>query len=418
MDPREQRGLMIAATTNLTKDRGLWSVPSQSNGGKYRVNVFEDGSYVHCTCPDFESRGLPCKHIFAVQFTMKRETTKTIETDANGKTTVTETETVTETVKVTYAQNWTAYNLAQQNEKRLFLPLLRDLCQTVEEPAYEHGRPRLPLCDMVFASAYKVYSTVSGRRFASDLQEAADRGFIAKAPHFNSVFNCLEMESLTPQLQALIALSASPLRGVETKFAVDSSGFGTCRHETWVSVKHGGKVSKRDWAKVHLCCGVTTNIVTAAVVSDRDANDMNFLPGLVGTTAEQFQIAEVSADKGYSSRKNHEAVANVGGTPYIMFKTNTTGNSPAKAEGGELWNKMFHMLQADRTTYLKHYHLRSNVESTFSMVKAKFGDALRSKSDTAQVNESLLKILCHNICVVISAIYELGIDPKFVANAN
>ena len=36
MDPREQRGLLIAATTKLwTVGGGTWMVPSQSSGGKY-----------------------------------------------------------------------------------------------------------------------------------------------------------------------------------------------------------------------------------------------------------------------------------------------------------------------------------------------------------------------------------------------
>ena len=56
-----------------------------------------------------------------------------------------------------------------------------------------------------------------------------------------------------------------------------------------------------------------------------------------------------------------------------------------------------------------HYHQRSNVETTFSMIKGKFGDSLRSKSDTGQVNELLLKVLCHNICVLIQEMHELGV---------
>lgn len=47
------------------------------------------------------------------------------------------------------------------------------------------------------------------------------------------------------------------------------------------------------------------------------------------------------------------------------------------------------------------------------MIKGKFGDAIRSKEDTAQVNEVLCKVLCHNICVVIQSIHELGIEPTF-----
>jgi hypothetical protein len=56
---------------------------------------------------------------------------------------------------------------------------------------------------------------------------------------------------------------------------------------------------------------------------------------------------------------------------------------------------------------------RSNVESTFHMIKAKFGDRLRGKTQTAQINEALCKVLAHNLCCVIQSIYELGIEPTF-----
>jgi transposase len=68
---------------------------------------------------------------------------------------------------------------------------------------------------------------------------------------------------------------------------------------------------------------------------------------------------------------------------------------------------------AYRGTFLEQYRSRSLSESTFSMMKAKFGDALRSKTDTAQVNELLCKVLCHNLCVLIQSFYELGIEPEF-----
>jgi hypothetical protein len=65
---------------------------------------------------------------------------------------------------------------------------------------------------------------------------------------------------------------------------------------------------------------------------------------------------------------------------------------------------------------LQRYHKRSNVESAFSMMKRKFGDSLRSKTDVAMVNETLCKILCHNLVVLIHEMCELGIDPVFWPN--
>lgn len=67
----------------------------------------------------------------------------------------------------------------------------------------------------------------------------------------------------------------------------------------------------------------------------------------------------------------------------------------------------------NREMFMRYCHKRSNVEATFSMIKAKFGDRLRSKTTVAQTNEVLCKILCHNPCRVIQSIYELGIEPIF-----
>jgi transposase len=98
-----------------------------------------------------------------------------------------------------------------------------------------------------------------------------------------------------------------------------------------------------------------------------------------------------------------------GGTPYIAFKVSATGGD----DGAALWSKMWHYYSLNRDSFLAHYHKRSNVESTFSMIKAKFGDGLRSKTDVALVNEALCKVLCHNICVLIQSMHELGIEPIF-----
>jgi hypothetical protein len=102
-----------------------------------------------------------------------------------------------------------------------------------------------------------------------------------------------------------------------------------------------------------------------------------------------------------------QLLADKGGTAFIMFKSN------AKADKGGIWGKMFHFFSFNREEFLAHYHKRSNVESTMSMIKAKFRDHVRSKTDVAMKNEVLCKVLCHNICCVIGAMYELGIQPVF-----
>ncbi len=74
---------------------------------------------------------------------------------------------------------------------------------------------------------------------------------------------------------------------------------------------------------------------------------------------------------------------------------------------------MAYCFQMLKREFMNHYHKRSNVETTFSMIKAKFGDALRSRTQTAMVNEALCKVLAHNLCCIITSMHELGLQPKF-----
>jgi transposase len=399
-DLREQRGIVLAATKQIHQHGDCWIVPSQSGKGVYAVRGLAETN-PECSCPDYEARRQNCKHIYAAIFVSRREH------NADGSTTVTETMALTRQ-RTTYPQAWPAYNAAQTNEKDRFLSLLSDLCRGIVEPAQKRvGRPNLPLCDAVFSSVFKVYSTVSARRFMSDLRDAQSRGFIASTPHYNSIFNYLENPAMTTVLRGLIEQSARPLGSVETSFAVDSSGFSTSRFTRWFDFKYGKERVKQDWVKVHIMCGTKTNIVTAVDIQEMYTHDTLAFAPMVETTAKSFQIKEVSADKAYGSRMNTDVVTLFGGTPFIAFKGTATG-----AAGGT-FEKMFHRFMFEREKFLEHYHRRSNVESTFSMMKRKFGDSLRSKTDTAMVNETLCKVLCHNLVVLIHEMYELGIDPMF-----
>jgi len=397
IDVRRQRGLELAGKADIIlRFRNEWDVPSQSQPIRYRVRREDNGAF-RCTCPDFELRGLTCKHGFAVEYTLRRQTSPegiVVET---------------RTARVTYAQNWPAYNRAQTSEKAQFCTLLRDLVADVPTPEQKRGRPTLPLSDMLFAAAFKVYSTVSARRFMTDLRTATDLGFIARTPHYNSIFNLLDNETLTPILNELITRSALPLKALETQFAVDSTGFGTQQFYRHFSAKYGREAYSHDWVKLHAMVGTKTNVVTAAQVTDRSANDCPMLQGLVAETAQRFNVEQVSADKAYSSRENLATIASVGAAPYVAFKVNTCpNNSP-------IWNKVFHFFQMNRDEFLTQYHRRSNVESTFSAMKRKFGDTIRSKTPVAQRNELLLKVLCHNVVVLIHEMHESGATAFFPA---
>jgi hypothetical protein len=412
MNMREVKGRDIADKFKIVKSGNLYLVPSQSGKGKYKV----DAQAQTCTCPDYEFHGSKCKHIYAVEITVRRELKTVTETKADGSTKTTVTETVKVVARKTYKQEWPAYNMAQTQEKAQFLYLLHQLCQGVGSPAQHRGRPRLPLEDIMFAMAFKVFSTFSGRRFMSDMRDAHSKGYVSKLPAYNSIFRYFEDEMLTPHLQMLIEESSLPLAAIENVFAVDSSGLSTSRFEQWIHAKYGDNqlMERRPWLKVHLMCGVKTNIVTAVEITDKNAGDCPRFAPLVNATAQNFTMREVSGDKAYSSQGNLQVAVSHNAMPYIPFKLGSTDNAKYKKQS-TLWKNMFHYFSLNNDRFMAHYHQRSNVETTFHMIKAKFGDSLRSRTKTAQINEALCKVLCHNICCLIQSMYELNLKPKFWA---
>jgi transposase len=150
----------------------------------------------------------------------------------------------------------------------------------------------------------------------------------------------------------------------------------------WFDVKYGEKEDRRMWLKLHLMGGVKTNIVTSV--------------------------------QGVSRCRELLTMLRNGAIPYIPFKSNSVPDSRGSyGPKSELWTRMFHFYSLHRAEFLQHYHKRSNIETTFHMIKSKFGQRLRSKSLTAQVNEALCKVLCHNLCGVIQSVHELGIETSF-----
>ena len=69
MEAREAKGLEIIANSEITREGNIWIVPSQSSSKKYSVDFFIQT----CTCQDFEEHRWKCKHIYAVEYLLQRE---------------------------------------------------------------------------------------------------------------------------------------------------------------------------------------------------------------------------------------------------------------------------------------------------------------------------------------------------------
>lgn len=400
---REQRGIQIAKNFSIERKEGFWFVPSQSKNKSYKVTL----SPQKCECPDYEIRRQKCKHIFAAQHRFEFDFLEQLDRE--------EKQIVPKIAapRKTYPQKWTAYNAAQTSEKSEFQQLLATLCKGIGEPSQTNGRPRLPFEDMLFACVFKVYSTFSGRRFITDLGEAKEKSFISKLPNYNSIFNYFGNETLTPYLQMMIEESSLPLSALEKDFAIDASGLSATHGFSWHYAKFEEPklIAKRDWLKIHICTGVTTNVVTAVRVTDKYEHDSMCFEPLMSDTRENFSMRTVSADKAYLSSHNLNVAVMHDAAPFIAFKSNS---KPRKdVSQNKVWNMLYHFYALHQDKFLAEYHKRSNVETAFAMIKAKFGGNLRSKTRTAQTNEALCKILAHNLCCLIQSMFEFGIKPDF-----
>jgi hypothetical protein len=83
-------------------------------------------------------------------------------------------------------------------------------------------------CRADLSSVTKIYSTISGCRYQTDLRDAKARGYLAHLPHYNAVFKI-------PRIRSVDTLP------IESDFAVDSSGFSTGQFMRWLDVKYGLK---------------------------------------------------------------------------------------------------------------------------------------------------------------------------------
>lgn len=405
MEAREQRGLIIAALCQLNRQDGMWLVPSQSGTGKtYSVNLGQKT----CTCPDHADTGSKCKHIYAVEFVLRRE--------LNADGTITETRSMTLTTtekKPTVKRDWPLYDYAQITEKNRFLTLLAELCKGAAEPKRaKTGRPPAPMADMVFACAYKVYSTFGSRRFGCDLAQAHKDGHLSFLMHPVTICSFMQEAEMTPVLEELIVQSSLPLVQVEDILGVDSTGFSVSQYDRWVDDRNMPRTKQR-YMKAHAMMGMRTHIVTAVRVLDQNSADCPQFEPLLEKTKRYYPIKTVVADKAYLSHAHFNLVAGYGGAAFLQFKVNSTPGLM-----GSVWEKMFLRYRLCNDIYRKVYNQRSNAEAVFSAIKRKHMGRVRSTNEVAKKNDILCKFLVHNICQVHQSHIVLGIEPEFFAMAE
>lgn len=401
MTQRQKRGKELAETRSLTKKKGYWLVPSSDGKHLYRVHL--SGKNSTCTCPDSEVHGNKCKHIFAAEYKSKKGEYAVLAHKA-VKAAAIQQEKV-----VAFRRDWKLYNEAHENEPAVVMNLIADLCAGIDPLAVQTtGRPCIPLADMIACMIYKVYTLEDARRLPENVEGNSHLSeYISRVPAPSSVWNYFNKPELTQVLTRLVEVASLPLAGVEYCFAADSTGFSAGTFERWFSCKYGKEKVRSTWVKGHIVCGIKSHVIVAVKITGMYTHDAPVLPEMLKTVGHNFDIREIAADKAYLSENILKTINSMGATPYIPLKANTRGR-----EGSAIRN-LYYRFMADQEKFLRHYHQRSNVESVFGSLKSRFGNKLMFRTETAMVNEVLVKMLCHNLVVLNYQMHALNIRPVF-----
>ena len=177
---------------------------------------------------------------------------------------------------------------------------------------------------------------------------------------------------------------------------IDSTGIKVEGEGEWNARKHGG-AKRRVWRKVHLGIDEQTLEIRAVEVTSSDVGDAPMLPELLSQIPPDQQIARVTADGAYDTRKCHDAIAERGAHAVIPprknakpWKTETAGavarNEALRATkhlGRALWRRW------------SGYHRRSRAETKMHCVKL-LGQRLMARDFDRQVAEFQVRVAVLN----------------------
>jgi len=306
--------------------------------------------------------------------------------------------------KKRYPRDESLYNEVQETEFLNFFEFVRYLTNYVCK-----GRKMKSMINcLLIVHKFPNFSLRRARGFLLLLKRF--RIINSDIPCFKTLSNYRENNSLQIILDKLIEESSKPLSVIEHDFATDATGIRTNLFSSWYSIRCQKEIKKRDHLTIHITTGVKSNVVTALNVEIKSGNDNKIFREHVDKTAKNFKCNEFSGDGRYWCKDNCWKVIEVGAKPYFMVWKNWSG----KSRGCMPWKLMNLEFKEDPEEYGKHYHKRSNVESTNHSKKVLHGNAVYSRLSSARINEETLRWINHNINVLNKAKYKWNIKPKFM----
>ena len=189
-----------------------------------------------------------------------------------------------------------------------------------------------------------------------------------------------------------------PYRGSDgpLHLLVDSTGIKVEGEGEWNARKHGGS-KRRVWRKIHIGIDEKSLEIRAAEVTTSDVGDAPMLPELLDQIPPEQEIASVTADGAFDTRKCHDAIAARGAAAIIPPRKNAKPWKPDTAGAIARNDILRTSKRVGRTIWRRWsgYHRRSRAETKMHCVKL-LGQRLSARDFDRQVAEVQIRVAVLN----------------------
>jgi len=257
--------------------------------------------------------------------------------------------------------------------------ILRYSCRFSKKTYTQHQHILLLVLKTYFRRTYRETVEIIG-----ELQGIRKRIRLRRIPHFTTLQKF--MKRFNPLL--LERLMYSMLNSFDcSRAAVDSTGFSSRYASRYYIDRIDGKGEVRSFMKASIAIDLKKQVVLSLKIRKAPANDSrDFIPLL-----KKIHPLLVIGDKGYDAEKNLRYLRSRGIQAVIPVRGGHA--SPSRTKLRKRMRKWFESNPvADEI-----YHERSKVESVFSSLKRKFGDALLSRSTLLGKKELKLRFFVYNV---------------------
>ena len=227
-------------------------------------------------------------------------------------------------------------------------------------------------------------------------------------PHFTTLHKASKRLLEQAQAQQLLDRTVERFRKKSTRpielAAVDSTGLDTSRASKYY-VKRRKNCSKaeelvayRTYPKLELVCDCSCHLIVCANATLGPMVDLNTFRRLLFGTLRRVSIATILADVGYDTESNHHFARDGSGIRSVIPPLHSRPSQ--KLPSGEHRRRMKKYRDF-------RYGQRWQVETVMNMIKRNLSSFVVSHSHAARSKETMLKVLTHNIMLIVGVLIQL-----------